>query len=86
MKNLFDKPVYEEIITRLNSITPQSQRKWGKMDPSQMLAHCKAAFMVPLSDKKLPRAMIGRLLGWAVKKKLYNDDDPCSGDHFWSLA
>ena len=27
MKNLFDKPVYEEVMSRLNSITPQSQRK-----------------------------------------------------------
>ena len=74
MKSLFDKPTYEEIISRLNTLTPQSQRKWGKMEAAQMLAHCKAAFMVPLSEKKLPRMFIGRLLGWAIKKKLYNDE------------
>ena len=74
MKSLFDKPTYEEVINRLNKLTPQSQRQWGKMDAAQMLAHCKAAFMVPLSETKLPRMFIGRLLGWAIKKKLYNDD------------
>jgi Protein of unknown function (DUF1569) len=74
MKNLFEKPTCDEIISRLNTLTPQSQRQWGKMDAAQMLAHCKAAFMVPLSETKLPRMFIGRLLGWAIKKKLYNDE------------
>ena len=74
MKSLFDKPTYEEIIGRINKLTPQSQRQWGEMDAAQILAHCKAAFAVPLSETKLPRIFIGRLLGWAIKKKLYNDE------------
>jgi hypothetical protein len=44
------------------------------MNIAQMLAHCKEAFTVPLSEKKLPRMFIGLLIGWAFKKKLYNDD------------
>ena len=74
MKNLFDKEPYTEIINRINKLSPQSQRQWGKMTVSQMLAHCKEAFKVPLSDKKIPRNMLGVLIGWAFKKKLYNDD------------
>ena len=70
MKSLFDKPTCEEIISGLNKLSPQSQRQWGKMDVAQMLAHCKAAFMVPLSEKKLPRAFVGLLLGWVIKKKI----------------
>jgi len=54
-------------------LSPQTQRQWGKMDAAQMLAHCKEAFKVPLSDKKMPRMFIGLLLGWAFKKKLYNE-------------
>ena len=38
-----------------------------------MLAHMKAAFKVPLSDKLLPRMFIGRLFGWMIKSKLYDD-------------
>ncbi|MEP7108730.1 MAG: DUF1569 domain-containing protein [Ferruginibacter sp.] len=73
MKNLFDPVTYNEIIQRLDNLTPQSQRKWGKMEVAQMLAHCKAVFRVPLSEKKLPRIFLGRLLGWMIKSKLYND-------------
>ncbi len=73
MKNLFDKDTYTEIINRLNTLTPQTQRLWGKMTVAQMLAHCKEAFTVPLSDKKMPRSILGLLVGWMVKSKLYND-------------
>ena len=50
MKNLFDTTTYNEVMQRLSSLTPQSQRQWGKMDVAQMLAHNKEAFKVPLSD------------------------------------
>jgi len=73
MKNLFDPTVYNEVKTRLGSLHPHSARQWGKMDIAQMMAHCKATFMVPLSKKKLPRSFLGRLLGWMIKSKLYND-------------
>ncbi|MEO5891937.1 MAG: DUF1569 domain-containing protein [Ferruginibacter sp.] len=73
MKNLFDAATYDEIIQRLDKLTPQSERKWGKMDVAQMLAHSTQAFKVPLSKKKIPRIFLGRLLGWMVKSKLYNE-------------
>lgn len=73
MKSLFDTATYNEVIQRLNNLSLQSQRQWGKMDVAQMLAHMKAAFKVPLSDKPLPRMFIGRLFGWMMKSKLYDD-------------
>ena len=73
MKNLFDKDTHTEIINRLNTLTPQTQHRWGKMNVAQMLAHCKAAFTVPLSDKKMPRSFMGLLIGWMIKPKLYNE-------------
>lgn len=74
MKSLFDKSTYDEITQRLNSLSLSSQRQWGKMNAAQMLAHCKVAFTVPLSEKKMPRSILGLLLGWMFKSKLYNDD------------
>jgi Protein of unknown function (DUF1569) len=74
MKNLFDKSTLEEVINRLNQLTPQSQRQWGKMEVAQMLAHCKEAFKVPLSDKPLPRMFMGYLFGWMLKSKLHNEE------------
>lgn len=74
MKNLFDKEAYNEIGNRMNALSANSERQWGKMNAAQMLAHCKEAFKVPLSDKKMPRMFIGLLIGWIIKKKLYNDE------------
>ena len=58
----------------MNKISPECESQWGKMNAAQMLAHCKEAFKVPLSDKPMPRMMLGLLLGWAIKSKLYNED------------
>lgn len=74
MKNLFEKDVYTEISNRLDALTPASRRQWGKMNVAQMLAHSKEAFRVPLSETKIPRMFIGLLIGWAFKKKMYNDE------------
>jgi len=38
MKNLFESTAYNEIIERLNNLSPQSKRKWGKMEVAQMMA------------------------------------------------
>ena len=73
MKSLFDTATYNEVMQRINSLSPESQRQWGKMDVAQMLAHLKQAFKVPLSDQPVPRMFIGRLLGWMMKSKLYDD-------------
>jgi hypothetical protein len=73
IKNLFEKPVYQDILRRIDQLNPNSQRLWGKMTASQMLAHCKAAFRVPLSKKPIPRPLIGILFGWMIKKKLYDE-------------
>ncbi len=73
MKNLFDKDSYEEIMQRLNSLTPHSQRVWGKMTAPQMLAHCIQTTRVPLSPVPLPRMFFGRFFGWIMKAQLYND-------------
>jgi hypothetical protein len=74
MQSLFDQSTYLETVDRLNSLSERSIAQWGKMDVSQMLAHCKQAFKVPLSEKKMPRLLLGRLIGWAFKSKLYDDE------------
>ena len=73
MKNLFDRETYDFMIERLNKLTEDSPGLWGKMNVSQMLAHCKAAFKVPLNEKKLSMVFIGKVIGWAFRSKLYNE-------------
>jgi len=73
MQSLFDSDTHQGIVDRMNQLTPTSQAQWGKMNVAQMLAHCNAAFSVPLSDQPMPRILLGRLIGWAFKSKLYNN-------------
>lgn len=73
IKNLYDRTTLHEITARINNLNPQCERQWGKMTVSQMLAHCQAAFKVPLSQKPLKRMFLGRLIGWMGRRMLYNE-------------
>lgn len=50
-KNLFDKKESEETIERIHKLTPEKQPNWGKMNVSQMLAHCNVAYETIYTDK-----------------------------------
>jgi Protein of unknown function (DUF1569) len=73
VKNLFDPAVKQDIITRINKLTPQSRGQWGKMNVGQMLAHCQVPIGVGLGTNKISRSFIGRIFGPLAKKILYND-------------
>jgi len=53
--NIFAKEVSDGIIERLNKLTPESQRQWGKMDVAKMLAHCSAAYECIYEPDKHPK-------------------------------
>ena len=57
-------------ISKLNNTTPA---QWGKMNVSQMLAHCQAQLRVALGDEKLKQTLLGKIFGNWAKKKLLED-------------
>ncbi len=73
MKSLYESTTAEEIKQRLNSLTPASERLWGKMNAGQMLAHCSAAMDQAVGDKTLPRTFLGRLIGPLVESSFTNE-------------
>ena len=73
VKNLFDATVKQEIIDRLNKLTPQSQRQWGKMDVAQMLAHCQMPMGVATGKHKLKGSGFLKLIGPLFKGLLFNN-------------
>lgn len=73
VKNLFDPVVKQEIIDRINKLTPASQRQWGKMDAAQMMAHCQVPMGVAIGKYQLKSSFFLRLIGPLFKKLLYND-------------
>jgi hypothetical protein len=74
MKNLFNPDTYCELTFRIQKLQPESKAKSGNMNAPQMLAQASEACKVPLSDKPMPRTIMGRLFGWANKPALYNDE------------
>ncbi len=54
--NIFEREVSDGIIARLNTLTPESQRLWGKMDVGRMLAHLNVSFEMLYEPDKHPRA------------------------------
>ncbi|HTL81100.1 MAG TPA: DUF1569 domain-containing protein [Bacteroidia bacterium] len=67
METIFDKKTYDSIAARIEKLTPSTQRVWGKMNVGQMMAHCCGALSMATGEKKLPRLLIGRILGPLVK-------------------
>lgn len=51
MKNIFDATDTQVVIGRINALTPETQNLWGKMNVSQMMAHCNVAYELVYEDK-----------------------------------
>ncbi len=73
VKNLFDASVKQDIINRINKLTPQNQAQWGKMNVAQMLAHCQMPLGVATGKHTLKRNFLLSLIGPLFKKQLYNE-------------
>ena len=73
VKNLFDPAVKQEIINRINKLTPQSQRQWGKMDVAQMLAHLQLPIQVAYGTHMVQANWLMKLILSLFKKTMYNE-------------
>lgn len=73
MKNLFNQADTAEILDRLDQLTPQSPRGWGKMTVSQMLAHCSISLEVASGKAYFPMVFMGRIFGPLVKPSFLNE-------------
>jgi len=78
MKSLFNKETLQEIITRLNNLTPQTKPEWGKMNSAQMLAHVGQGYKTSTGELKLKRTFIGVLFGGMAKKSAIGSEKPFS--------
>src|SRR5678815_7115 len=73
VKDLFDPIVKQEIIDRINKLTAQTQRQWGKMDVSQMLAHVQKPIGIALGTHQPKGNFLLRLIGPLFKSKLWDE-------------
>ncbi|HRV52602.1 MAG: hypothetical protein BWX95_02235 [Bacteroidetes bacterium ADurb.Bin141] len=74
IKNIFDKPVVDEVINRINNLTTDSKPLWGKMSVSQMLAHCCVTYEFIYENKHpVPGTFKKILLKLFVKNTVVSD-------------
>ncbi len=74
MKNIFDPAINNELIDRINRLTPETKALWGKMSVDQMLAHCCVAYEMAFTDKHpKPNGFVRFLLKSFVKKGVVNE-------------
>lgn len=55
LPDIFSEEVSRKIVDRLNNLTPESERLWGKMDVAKMLAHCNVAYEMIYEPGKHPK-------------------------------
>ena len=69
MKNIFTIEVTNEVIQRIENLTPETNPNWGKMSVSQMLTHCCVTYEMVYTDKHpKPNALTRWILKSFVKK------------------
>lgn len=72
VKNLFDPVAKQEIIDRINNLTPQTNQLWGKMNVSQMLAHVQMPIRIAYGTHQPKGSFLLRLIGPLFKSKLWD--------------
>ncbi len=55
MKNVFNAEDTQELKSRINNLKNESQPQWGKMNASQMLAHCNVAYEMTYEPTKFKK-------------------------------
>ncbi|MCZ8197892.1 MAG: DUF1569 domain-containing protein [Flavobacterium sp.] len=73
-ENIFTEAVAQKFTTRINNLSATTQPKWGKMDASQMMAHCNVSYEMALDENyKKSNGFIRFILKNLVKKGFVNE-------------
>lgn len=72
VKNLFDTEVKQEIIERIQKLTPDTKAVWGKMNVAQMLSHVQRPIGIAFGTHQPKGSFLLRLIGPLFKSKLWD--------------
>jgi hypothetical protein len=74
LPNIFTAPVSNDVVSRINKLSTTTPAQWGKMNVTQMLAHCNVTFEFAYEEKhKKPNFFMGFILKNLVKGGLVNE-------------
>lgn len=70
MKSIFNVNDNQEILNRIQKLTPQSKALWGKMSVDQMLKHINDAILVSFNEKPIKVPFFFKILGRVLKNSV----------------
>lgn len=71
MKTIFEQEAVNELIARINKLTPYTKPNWGKMNVGQMLAHCNVTCEMAYENiHKAPNGFVKLILKLFVKEQV----------------
>ncbi|AOM78782.1 DUF1569 domain-containing protein [Pedobacter steynii] len=74
LPNIFSQQVADDIIQRINQLSPESQAQWGKMNVAQMLSHCCVTYELVYEDKHpKPGPFMKFILKLLIKPKVVSE-------------
>ncbi len=73
MQNVFDEAVRRSLLERLDRLQPASPRRWGKMDPAQMMAHCSAVLETATGQTPRRQSLLGKLVTPFIRKMVLGE-------------
>ena len=73
MKSMYGSAVSRNLLQRIDALQSDAPRQWGKMNVSQMLAHCCVPLEISLGDRESNISIMGKFFGRIVKKQLLHD-------------
>jgi len=74
MKDIFDKVISDEVVSRIEKLTPKAQPQWGKMEAAEMLAHCCVTCEMIFTDKHpKPRGLMKLVLKMFVRNAVVSE-------------
>jgi len=73
-QNIFSTPVAEQFVARINKLSIDTPNQWGKMDVSQMMAHCNVSYDMAFNENyKKSNPILRFILKYLAKKGLVNE-------------
>jgi hypothetical protein len=79
MKNLLHQQATEEILQRIDKISPASKALWGKMNVNQSLRHMSMSLQIPIGELDPTVANVPKMPKWLLKFFLLNANPPKGG-------
>ena len=75
IQNIYSTTVAEQFKERINKLSATTQHQWGKMDVSQMMAHCNVSYDMAFNENyKKSNPILRFILKNLAKKGLVNEN------------